>query len=260
MSKENYWKYYCDFDVPCGGLSVSPKCVRLIDWEKFAPIANEVFKINDEYLTKRLKLKDVELFDYVVDYMLDFAEANYGQKELGLILLASMFQLAYRLPIEPMIKKENGESYLCFMINNNEDDLISYKNYREVREVIMEQSLIYEPIVAPNKKSQDAIDKAIERMRNSGSNVETNLESMIILVSKTRTITEDYTYYQLMADYEMVIRLEQYRALPTYRAVGADVPNMNLGEILDMHRDPYSADVMFKRNDRAKDAEKLKGN
>ena len=131
--------------------------------------------------------------------------------------------------------------------------MITKDNYEEIRERIMEQNLIFEPLVAPNQKSQEAIDKAIERKRNSGSGVETNIESMIVLVSKSRDVTEDYTYYQLQADYEMEIRLEQSRAIPTYRAVGADIPPIELGEILGMHEDPYSFDKMFKKNDRQKD-------
>ena len=123
----------------------------------------------------------------------------------------------------------------------------------------MEQNLIYEPIVAPNQKSQDIIDKAIMRLANSGSDVETNIESMIILVSRHRDINGlDYTYYRLRADYEMELRLEQSRAIPTYRAVGADVPNIELGEVLSMHSDPYSKDKLFKRNDRVKDKELTK--
>jgi hypothetical protein len=122
----------------------------------------------------------------------------------------------------------------------------------------MEQNLIFDPIVAPNKKSQDIIDKAIERKKSMGGNVETNIESMIILVSKSRPVTEDYTYYQLQADYEMVLRLEQSRAIPTYRAVGADIDPIELGAILSIHEDPYSVDKMFKRNDRGKDKEMMK--
>ena len=90
-----------------------------------------------------------------------------------------------------------------------------------------------------------------------GSNIETNIESMIVLVSKSREVTEDYTYYQLQADYEMELRLEQSRAIPTYRAVGADIDDIQLGQILSMHEDPYSFEKMFKKNDRTKDKESL---
>ena len=97
------------------------------------------------------------------------------------------------------------------------------------------------------------------RLANSGSDVETNIESMLVLVSRHRDINGlDYTYYRLRADYEMELRLEQSRAIPTYRAVGADVPSIELGEVLSMHSDPYSKDKLFKRNDRVKDGELTK--
>ena len=260
MGKADYWKYYMGFDVPCGGLSVSPKPVRLVDWEKFIPVAYEMLRLNNELLRKRLKLDEsVLLYDYVLDYMIKMSEERFGQEgSFALVLISSVFSLCYRLPVEPMLQKKDGEVNLVFKIGDNDEDLITRDNYEEIRAMIMEQNLIFEPIVAPNKKSQDIIDKAIERKRSSGSNVETNLESMIILVSKSRPITEDYTYYQLQADYEMVLRLEQSRAIPTYRAVGADIDPIELGAILSIHEDPYSFEKMFRKNDRSKDAEILK--
>ena len=260
MGKADYWKYYMGFDVPCGGLSVSPKPVRLMDWEKFIPVAYEMLRLNNELLRKRLKLDEsVLLYDYVLDYMIKMSEERFGQEgSFALVLISSVFSLCYRLPVEPMVQKKDGEVNLVFKIGDNDEDLITRDNYEEIRAMIMEQNLIFEPIIAPNKKSQDIIDKAIERKRSSGSNVETNLESMIILVSKSRPITEDYTYYQLQADYEMVLRLEQSRAIPTYRAVGADIDPIELGAILSIHEDPYSFEKMFRKNDRSKDAEMLK--
>ena len=260
MGKSDYWKYYMGFDVPCGGLSVSPKPVRLMDWEKFIPVAYEMLRLNNELLRKRLKLDEsVLLYDYVLDYMIKMSEERFGQEgSFALVLISSVFSLCYRLPVEPMLQKKDGDVNLVFKIGDNDEDLITRDNYEEIRAMIMEQNLIFEPIVAPNKKSQDIIDRAIERKRGSGSNVETNIESMIILVSKSRPVTEDYTYYQLQADYEMVLRLEQSRAIPTYRAVGADIDPIELGAILSIHEDPYSFEKMFRKNDRSKDAEMLK--
>ena len=260
MGKADYWKYYMGFDVPCGGLSVSPKPVRLMDWEKFIPVAYEMLRLNNELLRKRLKLDEsILLYDYVLEYMIKMSEERFGQEgSFALVLISSVFSLCYRLPVEPMLQKKDGDVNLVFKIGDNDEDLITRDNYEEIRAMIMEQNLIFEPIIAPNKKSQDIIDKAIERKRSSGSNVETNLESMIILVSKSRPITEDYTYYQLQADYEMVLRLEQSRAIPTYRAVGADIDPIELGAMLSIHEDPYSFEKMFRKNDRSKDAEMLK--
>ena len=260
MGKADYWKYYMGFDVACGGLSVCPKPVRLMDWEKFIPVAYEMFRLNNELLRKRLKLDEsVLLYDYMIDYMIKMAEERFGQEgAFALVLISSVFSLCYRLPVEPMMQKKDGEISIVFKIGDNENDLITRHNYEEIRTVIMEQNLIFEPIIAPNKKSQDAIDKAIERKKSTGGNVETNIESMIILVSKSRPVTEDYTYYQLQADYEMVLRLEQSRAIPTYRAVGADIDPIELGAILSIHEDPYSFEKMFKKNDRSKDSEILK--
>ena len=255
MGKADYWKYYMGFDVPCGGLSVSPKPVRLMDWEKFIPVAYEMLRLNNELLRKRLKLDEsVLLYDYVLDYMIKMSEERFGQEgSFALVLICSVFSLCYRLPVEPMLQKKDGDVNLVFKIGDNDEDLITRDNYEEIRTMIMEQNLIFEPIVAADKKSQQAIDKAIERKKSIGSTTETNIESMIVLVSKGRKIDEDYTFYQLQADYEMELRLEQSRAIPVYRAVGADIEPIVLAEVLSMHEDPYSFEKMFKKNDRKKD-------
>ena len=254
MSKSNYWKYYIGIDVPCANLSVSPKPVRLLDWEIFQTIAYEPLRINEELMRKQLKIDEsVSLYEYLVKYMMEKAKNETGREEYGLIILAQIFTLAFRLPIELKVEEEDGTIGFVFCINGNENDIINKHNYPQVREMIMEQNLIFEPLVAPNKKSQEAIDKAIERKKNSGSTTETNIESMIVLVSKGRKIDEDYTFYQLQADYEMELRLEQSRAIPVYRAVGADIEPIVLAEVLSMHEDPYSFDKMFKKNDRQKD-------
>ena len=254
MSKSNYWKYYVGIDVPCANLSVSPKPIRLLDWELFQTIAYEPLRINEDVLRKRLKLDEsITLYDYLLQYMMEKAKNETGKEEYGLIILAQIFSMAFRLPVELRIEEDNGKVGFVFCINNNDNDIINRRNYKAVREMIMEQNLMFEPIVAPNKKSQDAIDKAIERKRNTGSTIETNIESMIVLVSKSRKIDEEYTFYQLQADYEMELRLEQSRAIPVYRAVGADIEPITLAEVLSMHEDPYSFEKMFRRNDRAKD-------
>ena len=255
MSKSNYWKYYVGIDVPCANLSVSPKPVRLLDWELFQTIAYEPLRINEELIRKQLKVdENVSLYEYIIQYMMEKAKNETGREEYGLIILAQIFTLTFRLPIELKVEEENdGTLGFVFCINGNEHDIINKHNYPQIREMIMEQNLIFEPIVAADKKSQQAIDKAIERKKSIGSTTETNIESMIVLVSKGRKIDEDYTFYQLQADYEMELRLEQSRAIPVYRAVGADIEPIVLAEVLSMHEDPYSFEKMFKKNDRKKD-------
>lgn len=261
MGAENYWKHYQNVPIPVKGLSVSPLPVRLAEWDKFSPIGGLYLRICEDLLRKRLKLDEsITLFDYIgvglvqesVDLTSDDPEKN------KVVEFANMLSYAFRLPVEGMVKRQNGEMNLVFRINGDDKNLITKDNYAEVRELIMEQNLIHEPIIAPNAKSQELIDKAIARLSASSSDVETNIESMLVLVSRHRNIDSDnYTYYRLRADYEMELRLEQSRAIPTYRAVGADVPSIELGEVLGMHEDQYSKDKLFKRNDRSKDASSM---
>ena len=75
MSKSNYWKYYVGIDVPCANLSVSPKPVRLLDWEMFQTIAYEPLRINEELMRKQLKIDEsISLYEYLIQYMMDKAK------------------------------------------------------------------------------------------------------------------------------------------------------------------------------------------
>ena len=258
MGAENYWKHYQNVKIPVKGLSVSPLPVRLADWDKFAPIGGMYLNVCEDLLRKRLKLDEsITLLDYIGMCLINDSEdlTSDDPEKNKIIEFSNMLSYAFRLPVEGMVEKKNGELRLVFRINGNNKDLITRENYAEVRELIMEQNLFYDPIIAPNAKSQELIDKAIARMAKSSSDIETNIESMLVLVSRHRDInSDDYTYYKLRADYEMELRLEQSRAIPTYRAVGADIPPIELGEVLGMHTNPYSKDKLFKRNDRSKDA------
>lgn len=255
MGKENYYKYYRCIPVPCGGLTVSPLCVLLKDWDEFIILATKYLRLNNDLLRKRLKLDESHtLFAYVTQYVAYEAKTEGNDEFEGLQRLARMFSFCYRLPVEPMFLRKNGVIHPVFRINNNDEDLITSENYEEIREMIMEQNLIFEPLIAPNEASQKAIDMAIAKLSKNKTGIEINWESIFALLTRTRNINDEtYTYYQMRADYSMELRLEQSRAIPTYRAVGADVKHIELGEVLDIHDNPYSFDKVFKRNDRGND-------
>lgn len=260
MGAENYWKHYQNIPIPVAGLSVSPLPVKLQDWNDFSRICGYL-TICEDLLRKRLKLEEsIMLLDYIAMVLLSESEdlESEDTEKNKVLEFSNMLSFAFRLPVEPLVQRKGKDTRLVFRINGSDKDLITRDNYAEVRALIMEQNLVHEPLIAPNAKSQELIDKAIARLSRSSSDVETNIESMMVLVSRHRDIDSDsYTYYRLRADYEMEIRLEQSRAIPTYRAVGADIPPIELGEVLSMHTNPYSKEKLFKRNDRAKDATAL---
>ena len=112
--------------MPCGGLSVSPKCVRLMDWEMFISLAYEPLRINYEVMHKRLKIDEsVKLYDHVLETLMKQSEEQIGNKEFGIVIMAQMFSIAYRLPVEPMARKKGGKIEIVFRINENDDDLIT---------------------------------------------------------------------------------------------------------------------------------------
>ena len=56
----------------------------------------------------------------------------------------------------------------------------------------------------------------------------------------------------------MISRIETNRAIPIYRANGADVEPMNLTQELSIHKNPYGADVLFRKRNDAETMDMLK--
>lgn len=218
--------------------------VKILEWESFKNLASKYLFTNDEYLRKRLNLTDdIKLFDFIT--LQAVVSSNDGYEKLH--EMEELFSIVFRTDVKVGLRGKTKSKEIYFTVDGK--GIIDRNNYEEVRSVIMEQNLMFEPIVAKTEKSQKIIDKGIERLKSGAPSVD--MEAMIVVVSLYKKIDlEEITYYQLCADYEIITKMEQNRAIPYYQVNGAKVEMYNLTEELSIHKNPYGADVLFrKRND-----------
>ena len=147
----------------------------------------------------------------------------------------------------------------CFDVYDENNELISYidiYNFNEFRKIVMEQNLLFEPLIAPNKKAQKYIDASL---RND-SGQESDIEAIVAFVS-TNSFTGDisnYTYYRLMAEFRSLIKQMNRSDVVSYSAAGAtkkngsplDIPN--IVSKLEVNKNPYD-DVFKEVNKNEKD-------
>lgn len=128
--------------------------------------------------------------------------------------------------------------------NDDSDFILNKNNFYEFRSIVMNQNLLYEPIVTPDLMSQKYID--IDMKRKFG-NDEIDLESVVAFVSiNTGKDVSEYTYYRLKADSSMIQRIMNYQIIFNYKANGCTEKNggelqpPNLFEHLPIKDNPYS--------------------
>lgn len=244
MGKENYLKYYLNQPIETS-IGKPLYCILLKDWENYIQTAGRYLTICDLLLRRRLELpEEIKLFDYVV--MVAIHENEIDKLE-------EMFSLAFRLPVKCFAMFKQGQvdiesTFFAVGDFDKKDCVINRNNYEEVREIMMEQALLHDPVIAKNERSQKIIDEMIaNKMKKMGNGKKSSTEAMLILNSTSFPIDlETYTYYQLQAQYEIVNRKENSLAIHIYRAQGADVEPIMLNEDLSIHDNPFSIDKLMR--------------
>ena len=247
-------KDYLGLPEEVDGITLYP--IKVLDWEEFSSEAYRFLPYGYDFLKFRLKASsEVKLFDFLVAIISDEIETSKSQNHTLLDGLEKMFSLITRQNVRGFVDTKNQE----WWFELEDGGRITKHNYDSIRDIVMRQNLIFEPVVAPDELSQKMIDDAIAILNKKGS--PSDLEAMICAVCNSKGISakemEHYTYYQLRADFEMSQRLDFSRAIHVYRAQGATVEPPNIADKLSIHENPYGRERLFRRSDR-KDDEKLR--
>lgn len=244
MGKENYLKYYLNQPIETS-IGKPLYCILLKDWERYIKIAGKYLTICDLFLRRRLELpNEVKLFDYVIMVAIQEGEIDKLEK---------MFSLAFCEPVKCFAMFKQGKidiesTFFAVGDLDKKDCVINRDNYEEIREIMKEQSLLHDPLVGKNERSQKVIDQAIEKKMKSMSNgKKSSTEAMLVLNSTMFPVDlETYTYYQLQAQYEILNRKENALAIHIYRSQGAKIDPIMLNEDLSIHDNPYSFEKLFR--------------
>lgn len=245
--------------------------IRLKDWEEFNILSQYLFSHGLQNIKNLYKFEG----EYVLDFIIAPNSPHFIERKMKVELEEKMencteeeksilksrlnnlvkkinlnihmediernFSLIFREEVKfDFVETEEGIDY-CFRIGNGK--VLSKYNYDELREVVMRQNIIFEPLTSPDEMTNKIFQKTIEAKirRNKGKN--RDFESIIALVSIERGISDEeimnYTYYRLMKDYNVIVR----KHTNLYSAIFMSVGNKNrlesFDETIDMFHNPY---------------------
>lgn len=218
--------------------------ISVLEWETFRPLAERFLLISYDLLQKRFKVsKDVKLLDALIQMVLSCE--NESDRTFHFKQLEQLFSLTLHVPIKGYYDtKENQWLFL----DSSQKVCLHRENYDAWRTIVMNQNLLYEPLIVEDERVQSDIDKAFLRME---SKEESSIESILAYVSCFKgmkpTDLADYTYYQLRCDYEMCQRMDLSNASHLYLAQGGKGTVPSIASPLSIHENPFSIDKIFKK-------------
>ena len=281
--------YFMKYTKMSNGLKLYP--IQIFDYEYYKKIADkyivldinsrnnlikqqyEELKINNaiDKNTKVELLKYSDLHDMIIDILkqqislceiIDIIEENKESENIPKDLLSQIKLLKSNNEINDLIdlfKKvtkcdtiyvKGSSFFICFK-DEGKEYKINRKLFKEFRNIVMEQNLFFEPIIAPNLESQSYIDMEI-RHRN-GDDSEYSLESLVCFVTiNSNKDVSNYTYYRLKADYSMLLKTMYYNNISIFIANGCKNENgssieyPNLLEPLKVSDNPYDVNNFFR--------------
>ena len=129
------------------------------------------------------------------------------------------------------------------------NNFITKFNYEQYRELVMEQNILFEPLISPSEKGNEVIQNAIRVLSKNG--VSMDLMSVCSAVSTYKGITDEelqeYTYYRLMYDFETINRINNNLIYAMFMAQGSKEAKLTyLGENVNLNKNPY--DGLLRRN------------
>lgn len=234
------------------GIELFPVCVT--EWEEFNRVSSKFLQYNYEFLFYRTDAnEDAMLFDLIVaivsnDILKTESLKCDSVKDIELLFSKVTKRNAKYKTLD------NGKTWVVELDNGK---VIDRDNYDAIRDVLLRQNIIYEPLIVEDELSQKIIDDGIRAMSKRGSKRE--LESMISYICNMSGVSSDeiqkYSYYRLQCDIEMWQRIEFNRAIHGYRSQGAKIQTINEFKEFEVHKNPYSWDALFTKHDANKEAE-----
>lgn len=237
--------YLGQFEV-VGGIKLYP--VKVLDWDEFQPLSSKFLLYGYDFLDFRLGAdENTLLFDLMVSIITNDI-INGSKQECRLLKdFERMFSIVLRKECHVMVDNKSGKWWVSFDDGNG---VIDRDNYDEIRDVILRQNLIHEPLIVPDEYSQKIIDDGIRALSSGGR--KSDLESMVAYVCNLKGIDAnemaDYSYYRLRCDVEMWQRIEMNRAIHIYKSQGAKCQTINEFKEFECHKNPYSWDALFEKD------------
>jgi hypothetical protein len=210
--------------------------ILLKDWNVFEDNVRPLM-----FSKKHLELEndhDMPLLDRLVVLLQDETLVNSLCKVFNLVFKSKYFELS-----------DNGQIY--FFINENKQ-IISSSNYEEIRDIILNQNILFEPKIYKDPLMASWASKVLKAREKNAANI--TLEDMITTVSvvscKHYWDLENYSIYQLKAEFNRITKIKMYdtKSIQLANPYASEIKLEHFAEFLDLYQDPY-ADI-FKSKDK----------
>lgn len=233
------------------GIELFP--ISVLDWEEFSEVASKYLLYGYNFINYRLKPeKKMKLFDLVISIIANAVVEGKDYEGKAIRDFERVFELTTK---RKATLKMDERSHWGVEIEDT--GIVNQHNYDAIREVIMRQNLMFEPLIVEDEYTQKVIDKAIKVRNKSGGDFD--FQSMLVYVCNKKQILpsqmRDYTYYQLRCDNEMYQRMEFNDSIHAYRSQGAKVDNINTYKELETLSNPNSWDKFFVKADKKADSD-----
>lgn len=233
------------------GIELFP--ISILDWVEFEQVAPRLLCYGYDFIKYRIKpdKEDVRPFDLLMAVVADEILKTGNTKCQTVLDMEKMFSMVTKKEVK--LDTENVSDGFKFVV---EDRFITRDNFDDIRQVVMRQNLIFEPLIVEDAYTQKIIDRAIKTKNRTGG--EFDFGAMIIYVCNRRNLTPEqiskYTYYQLRCDNEMIQRMEYNDSVHHYRSQGAKADSMNVYKHMETLTNPYSWDKFFTKVDASSDS------
>ena len=206
--------------------------------ENYKLLLNHINKLNE--LNEKQREEILNNIGYLRDVMLNKNVIEKNINQYSHEEFCELIELSVR---KKVIYNPQLKSFEIYSDDNELESVINKLNFNEFREIVMNQNLLYEPIIAPTKQAQKYIDAKL----SNTNGVESDLEAIVAFVC-TNSMSADinnYTYYRLMADFYSLMKQLSRSDMICYSAGGMtqkngkplDIPNII--DKLGINNNPY---------------------
>lgn len=241
--------------------------ISVPDYKRFSELFNKYMLYSVNGLKNLGKLSndvDIDLFNFIVQACSEFEgieeilENNEGlvdDKDIESIKNNIDLLKKYAFKISEMeelisliLKKEvkyDSIDRVFVILKDLYGNKICADNFDTFRDIVMIQNVIYEPLTVKGKLAQRELEKEFKKREKNSQPID--FLAMVILVDMySNGDVNTYTYYKLSACYEILNKKIIGDLIQRFIAQGVDRKLINLGEELNINKNPYDKSNFFK--------------
>lgn len=228
-------------------------------FECLVSACNESIKLTEQVI------KQIEQRNRTVRDIKDKYIKEYGEEQLGYMIAENPSLIDQFEMLPTSFKNETLENIYELLgmlfqskieFNGNSFEIkkdgltigfLNEDNFEEFRANVMEANLLFKPMIAPNLRSQRAVNNIIDTYERDKK--KHSIVSKLAVVSCIKGLNDnellDYTYYRLNYDFEIINRHHINEFIFMLRSQGSKEPIVGLSEELNLRKNPY--DDIFNR-------------